>query len=104
MLTRNVRILGLGFALATMLTLGATLRAPGGLVPVGDDEASGVQGGAATCGTAALDPAGNGCGIPGYCVAHTSYTNQGPGTSSVGSFQCSANNTSCGFFLNNTCN
>jgi len=48
MTTRNSRILGLGLALATMLTLGAVLRAPGGPAAVGDDEAALGQGGAAT--------------------------------------------------------
>jgi len=100
MATRNSRIFGLGLALATMLTLGVTLRAPGGLVAVGNDEASGVQGGAATCDTSLLI-SGNGCGPT--CPLHTSYIDDGDGNTPNSTFNCSTSTDTCGNYINNSC-
>jgi hypothetical protein len=112
MSTRNARIFGLGVALATLLTLGVALRAPGGLVAVGDDEASGIQGGAqtgtgsstATCGTVTLT-GGNGCGVPNVCPSHTSYTvdNYQGSQGASNCIDCSST-VNCGQWINSTCN
>jgi len=75
MTTRSSRILGLGLALATMLTLGAALRgAPGGPAAVGDDEAALVQGGQVTNTCPSAQMVSN----PGQC------TNRAPCTFSNG--------------------
>jgi hypothetical protein len=107
MTTRITRIFGLGLALATMLTLGASLRAPDGLAPIGDDEAAGVRGGAATntCDRNQVIASQLLCGgrdcpyVSGY-----QYTTQSNSYANTAGQVCNAGNLGCGNTLVSGCN